>query len=291
MNALMRASASSLMFKPPPRRNFNTFRTDAENVLLKSIQGEYIHCCLVCPYGLETSLQTMPARPETQTEKVAIFMHGNADDVASCKSYGKWLADHLKMKVVLMDYPGYGYSSGEPSEEGMEHAALAVMEYVTCKLGFHASNVFLIGKSIGSYPAVSLAAHPAFSRYICGLVLISPVASAARCVLDAKYVPDFLLRRLDGIALSNILHVGRVETQMFIVHGSADEIVSVDNAHALIAHAGAETYYPPLFLEAGHNDIESKFQSVMLEALEAFVGECSQRESKLLAHSPYDGFF
>lgn len=291
MNALMRATASSLMFKPPPRRSFNTFRTDAENVLLKTIQGEYVHCCLVCPFGMETPLQTLQSVQGTESEKIVIFMHGNADDIASCKSYGKWLADHLQLKVMLLDYPGYGYSSGEPSEEGMEHAAFAVMEYVTCKLGFDASNVLLLGKSIGSYPAVSLAAHPAFSKYIRGLILVSPVASAARCVVDARYVPDFVLRRLDQIALSNVLHVGRVEAPIFIVHGLQDEIVSVENAHALIAHSAAESYYPPLFLEAGHNDIESKHQAAVLEALSAFVLECSQRKMTLLAHSPYDGFF
>jgi abhydrolase domain-containing protein 17 len=286
MNRLIRASANSLMFKPPPRPALERFREDCENVLLKTLGGDYVHCCLVCPYGRETQLQCFDG-----TARIMIFMHGNADDIESSKTYCKWLADHLQMHVLLFDYPGYGFSSGEPSEEAMEDAAIAVMEYTTTKLRKNASDVFVCGKSIGSYPAVSLAAHPVFANSIRGLILISPVASAARCVFEPKMVPDFLLRRMDSIALANIQHIGNVQTAIFIVHGSKDDVVSIDNAHALMAASSSTTYYPPLFLEAGHNDIECKFGSVVLDAFAAFVAECDRHEQTIVASSPYDGFF
>ena len=76
------------------------------------------------------------------------------------------------MNVLLFDYPGYGFSSGEPSEEAMEDAAIAVMEYVTTKLRKQASDVVVLGKSIGSSPAVSIVAHPVLAGSIRGLILI-----------------------------------------------------------------------------------------------------------------------
>ena len=121
----------------------------------------------------------------TDPGHLLLFFHGNADDNASSHSYCKWLADYLHMCVLMCDYPGYGFSSGEPSEEGLEDAALALMELATSKLKKNASDMYIMGKSIGSYPAVSLAAHPALD-HLRGLILVSPVASAARCVFEVK---------------------------------------------------------------------------------------------------------
>ena len=276
----------NFMFKPPTRPLMSDFRADERNVLLKSIDGSYIHCCLVCPWGLDTQLNSY-----TATKHILIFMHGNADDVSSSKSYCQWLADHFVMHVLVFDYPGYGYSSGDVSEEGMEDAAITVMEYATSKLKHEVSDVFIYGKSIGSYPAVSIAAHPVFCSGIGGLILISPVASGARCVLDTAFVPSFLIRSLDSIALANVRHIGNVNTLIFIVHGTEDEIVGIDNAHAILAAANAHTYYPPLFVQAGHNDIECKHDKLLISSMQIFLEECAKRvQRRYSASCPYEAF-
>ena len=283
MNRLIRASAGSLMFKPPaPRPLQSTFKTNENNCLVRSMSGDYIHCCLVCPYGQETSLQAYD-----NPGQLLLFFHGNADDNSSSHSYCKWLADHLHMCVLVCDYPGYGFSSGEPSEEGIEQAALALMELATTKLKKNASDIYVMGKSIGSYPAVSLAAHPALGN-LRGLILVSPVASAARCVFEVKYMPNFILQRLDGVALGNINHIHKVSALILMVHGINDDIVSIDNTHALMAASLPSTYYPPLFVEAGHNDIECKFSSLFLDTLQAFVNKYDRQLQDSAAFEPYD---
>jgi alpha-beta hydrolase superfamily lysophospholipase len=208
------------------------------------------------------------------------------------------------MNVLVCDYPGYGFSSGESSQEGLEDAAITVMEYATSKLQFDASQVFVIGKSIGSCPAISLAAHPAFANSIQGLVLISPVASSARCVLDWKKVPAFVMRRLDAVALANIEHIAHVRCPICFVHGLQDDVVSIDtSAFAIVRHLLppslaasclllplSDTYYPPLWLQAGHNDIECKFKDLLLNTIKDFTVECDQKEPAARVQSPYDDF-
>ena len=207
MNRLIRASTTSLMFKPPlPRPLLSSFKPDESNCLFKTIDDDFMHCCLVCPYGQETSLKNFD-----DNGQLLLFFHGNADDIISSHSYCKWLADRLRMCVLVCDYPGYGFSSGEPSEEKMEHAALALMDFATTKLRKKPADVYVMGKSIGSYPAVCVASHPAF-KDIRGLILVSPVASAARCVFEVKYLPDFIVQRLDAVALANIKRIGVVTT-------------------------------------------------------------------------------
>jgi len=38
-----------------------------------------------------------------------------------------------------------------------------------------------------------------------------------------------------------------------MVHGSNDDIVSINNTHTLMAASSPNTYYPPIFVEAGRN--------------------------------------
>ena len=124
-------------------------------------------------------------------------MHGNADDVTSCQ------CDHTQSNMLVFDYPGYCFNSGEDNttQEGMQEAAVTVMDYVLTALGHDTTDILIVGKSIGPFPAVSLAAQP-FTRTIRGLVLISPLASAARCVTDVKMFPRFVARSLD----TNLTH-------------------------------------------------------------------------------------
>ena len=283
MAFVLRSCFKSLMF-PAPEKPKRPWRSDACNKMLRTIAGDEVHCSLVCPFD------DMGAAPRKPEDRLCIFLHGNADDIESCTSYCQWLADSLRMNVLVCDYPGYGFSSGEASQEGLEDAAITVMEYATSKLQFDVSQVFVIGKSIGSYPAISLAAHPAFADSIRGLVLISPVASAARCVFDCKKVPAFVMRRLDAVALANIEHIANVRCPICIVHGLQDDVVSVDNSHALLTMAKADTYYPPLWLQAGHNDIECKFKDLLLSNITDFMVECNQKEPAARVRSPYDDF-
>ena len=131
------------------------------------------------------------------------------------------MCDHTQSNMLVFDYPGYGYSSGEDNttQEGMEEAAVAVLDYALTILGHNTTDILLVGKSIGSFPAVSLAAQP-FAATIRGLLLISVVASAARCVTDIQMFPVFFARRLDSIALANIDLISKVQCPVFFVHGT-----------------------------------------------------------------------
>jgi pimeloyl-ACP methyl ester carboxylesterase len=273
------------MFKPPARLPVHQFRQDSKNILLTAITGDKIHCRLVCPWDQDTQLA-----PYTGTKSLIIFMHGNADDISSCKSYCQWLADVVHSNILVFDYPGYGFSSGEDNttEEGMTDAAVAVMEFAITKLRHDLSDIVIIGKSIGSFPAVSLAAHPAFCAHIRGLVLVSPVASAARCIFDRKMIPNFLLQRLDAVALANINSIRNIRCPVFFVHGTRDDVVSVDNSYELLAASASD--FPPLWVDAGHNDIESRFQSLFVSSLKDFLQCCQTDIENKTAHSPYDAF-
>lgn len=286
MNGLVRASCRGMMFHPPRRPSQALFREDERNVLARSFSGELIHCQLTYPWNKPTSLRNYDS-----SGNALLFMHGNADDVASSQSYCQWLANELDVNVVSFDYPGYGFSSGAHncSEEGMLEAAEVALELLTNKLGCDMSKVLILGKSIGSFPAVSLAARSCCAR-IRGLVLVSPMASAARCILDTSFVPGFLMHRLDSLALNNLAHIGKVQCLVLYVHGTEDKLVPSENSETLKQATDYHSQHPALFVKAGHNDIESRHTSVFLSTLRNFVATCSTDLRDKNGASPYDFF-
>ena len=270
-------------FHPPPRLLQAGFQPNDTNILVQSVSGDMIHCQLTYPYDKPTSVNDYKS-----TNSIVLFMHGNADDVHSSRSYCQWLADALDLKVISFDYPEYGFSSGDStSEEGMLEAADCAFELIINKLKCEVSEVVLCGKSIGSFPAVSLAARSYCAR-IRGLVLISPVSSAARCVFDTTFVPNYLMHKLDSLALNNLSEISKVWCLVLLVHGKQDKLVLVDNSEALLLATNYHSQHPVLYVDAGHNDIESRHQALFLETLSNFVQTCMQNLDSTSSASPYE---
>src|SRR5580692_7402038 len=96
-----------------------------------------------------------------------IYFGGNAEDVAQNVPLFRTVFPHSD--VYLVNYRGYGGSTGMPSEAALFADALAVFDYVQAR---H-SAVSLIGRSLGSGVAVYVAARREIGR----LVLVTPYDS------------------------------------------------------------------------------------------------------------------
>ncbi len=59
--------------------------------------------------------------------------------------------------MLAVEYPGYGEYPGRPSEEQINADSEAVFDFLTRTLGVEESSIHLLGRSIGSGPAVHLA--------------------------------------------------------------------------------------------------------------------------------------
>jgi pimeloyl-ACP methyl ester carboxylesterase len=262
---------NSLLFKPPERKPLTMFRKDSKNILCTTINGNHIHCHLACPWDQETSIVDY-----TGTPNLLLFFHGNSEDVASGTSYCQWLADNTRSNVLSCDYPGYGFSSGEATESGMNSAAFAALDIATNKLGHKLHEIIVIGKSIGSTPAIHIASHNICAA-LGGLVLIAPVASGVRCFSLSVKIPKMILAEMDSWVLPNITHIRDVACPVQFIHGLHDDVVPCSNSHMLISAMPFPPLTDPVWLDAGHNDIESRHKLLFLNTLKDFIEVCSQR--------------
>ena len=285
-NHMCQMMAHRYIFKPPKRPQPQDHRKEANERFVRSIDGDDIHCQLVLPFDCPSTIETY----ERNRNGVILASHGNADDVASFHSYAQFLADRCQMSVVVYDYPGYGFSSGGlcTTDANMFTACEAALRFVMDTLKHPVEDITVLGKSIGTVPAVQLASQP-YMAQCNGLVLISPLASGARCMIDASYyqhIPAAIMTSLDLIFGPSVHRISEVQTLVFVTHGQNDTVVPISNAHALLAHCATSSYYPPLFVEAGHNDIESKFTGLFASSLVDFIAAARDRQR---ARSDYQG--
>ena len=86
-------------------------------------------------------------------DPLVIYFGGNAEDVL----YTAGLASHLDAKrTLVMNYRGYGGSTGRPGQQSLYADALAIYDYVIAQ-GEQPRHVVLMGRSLGSGMATMLA--------------------------------------------------------------------------------------------------------------------------------------
>ena len=130
---------------------------------------------------------------------LVLYFGGNAEEVS-------WMLDAAGTEMphvswLLMNYRGYGRSGGSPSEKALVADALALYDHAVKLPGVDARRIYAFGRSLGSGPAVALAAE----RQLAGLILVTPFDSLAAVAKRYYwYLPvDWLLRhRFDSIALA-----------------------------------------------------------------------------------------
>ncbi len=198
-----------------------------------------------------------------------LFLHGNAGNV-SHRLFQLRQLHEAGLGVLLIDYRGYGESTGSPTEAGLKRDARASWDHLTGRLGQSASRTILYGESIGTAPALSLARDLAASGApAAGIVLEGAFTSALDVARRAfPFLPLSWVLRLE---MDNLGAIRQVRLPVLFIHGSRDEIVPLRMGRALYeASASREKE----FLEvpgAMHNTVWSTSPDAVREKVRAFA--------------------
>lgn len=184
-----------------------------------------------------------PAREGAPT---VVYFHGNAEDVAGLGGLARALGD-AGMGLFAIEYPGYGRRAHEaPSAAGVLRAAESGLEWLVGS-GVPGEEIVLLGRSLGSGPAVEMAAR----GYGAAVVLVAPFTSIAD--LAGEVVPWAPVGLLLRDRFDNVAWAADVEVPVLIVHGAEDEVIPAAHGRALLeAFPAAELRTLGGF---GHNDL------------------------------------
>lgn len=190
--------------------------------------------------------------PATTTDRAPVLMytHGNGELIDF------WAGEFEQiraagMHVLLVEYPGYGRSGGNPSERSITEALVAAYDRIARDPRVDAKRIFGHGRSLGGGAMAQLAAR----RPLAVLILESTFTSLAD-ILHGYHLPDWMIRnRFDTRAV-----LRDYRSPVLILHGARDLNIPVAHAHGLTAAApGAKLH----LLDCGHNDCPRQWELVL----------------------------
>ncbi|MPZ42436.1 MAG: alpha/beta fold hydrolase [Betaproteobacteria bacterium] len=182
---------------------------------------------------------------QAEPKGVVLILHGNAGSIALRLDWLRMFHD-LGYASFVVDYRGYGRSSGTPSEQGTYEDARLAWAHLTKARGFAPGDIVLLGESLGGAIAAYLAARESPRVLILHSAFTSIPDVAAQIY---RFLPVRWISRFD---YDTRAYLGRVRSPVVVAHSPSDEIIPVSHGQALYAAAPE----PKIFIElaGGHND-------------------------------------
>lgn len=198
-----------------------------------------------------------------------LFFHGNGEIVADYDDVGE-IYQGMGINFIPVDYRGYGRSTGVPTVNAMMHDCHLVLDFFMKWLAQRGRRgpILVMGRSLGSAPALELAAsHP---ELIDGLVIESGF-SRIRPLLDLFGLSMESLGLSEEDGFCNLEKIERFRKDTLIIHGEADELISVEEGRALYEASGASWKRFLRIRGAGHNDLFFRGEKEYLASVREIV--------------------
>jgi uncharacterized protein len=153
-----------------------------------------------------------------------LYFHGNT---RSIKGWAKYAKDFYRYHydVVLVDYRGFGKSTGRKSEKEMLNDVQVV--YDTLAVQYRENHLIVYGRSLGSGFAAKLASDNS-PRY---LILDSPYYNFTKAV--QRFIPVLPMRYVLRYRLGTDKWLGKVKCHTYIIHGSKDRLIPISQSQKL----------------------------------------------------------
>jgi fermentation-respiration switch protein FrsA (DUF1100 family) len=200
--------------------------------------------------------------PNPAADFTLLVSHGNAEDLGDDRDWLEGLR-RAGFNVFAYDYQGYGTSQGKPSEKGAYDDENAAYDYLTSELKVTPERIIIFGRSVGSGPAVHLAAR----RPAAGLVLQSPFVSAFRVLTRIPILP------FDKFP--NARDIASVHCPVLIIHGVNDSVIGLWHGRKLFELANQPKHFVAVE-GADHNDLDIVAGARYPKAVQKFAASLGQ---------------
>jgi len=198
-----------------------------------------------------------------------LFFHGNGEIVSDYDDLGN-VYNRMGMNFVVVDYRGYGRSTGSPSVAAMMsdcHVILAfVREYLGQK-GF-SGPLTIMGRSLGSASALELASQsaPGFEN----LIIESGFAHAGK-LLKVLGIDPGIIHFQEAEGFGNLEKIKAWTGPTLIIHAQFDHIIPFSDGQDLFDACPASDKCLLEIPGANHNDIFMRGLNAYMEAVKKVV--------------------
>ncbi|WP_207492231.1 alpha/beta hydrolase [Aridibaculum aurantiacum] len=197
------------------------------------------------PVDATTNYHLVQFTTNQPAKGVLLYFHGNMKNVNHYASAATNMTND-GYEVWMIDYPGFGKSTGELTEEAMYQQALQV--YKLARTKYKPSDIVIYGRSLGSGVASQLASIRDCKR----LILETPYYSLTS--VAARYFWMYPLDQMIRYKFPTNEYLAKVTAPVTIFHGTADGVIPYSNAQRLKEVLKQQDEF--ITIEGGsHNDL------------------------------------
>lgn len=207
---------------------------------------DYEDVRLQTPDGESIAAWHVPAAPDAYgpgSGFTLLFFHGNAGNISHRVDSIAFFHE-LGLSVFIIDYRGFGESTGKASVCGTVQDALAAWQWLTERKQVPASRIILFGRSLGGGVAAALAAQVAPRALI-----LESTFTSLHGVGETMFpwLPKILFAE-DYATLSNI---AKLDVPLLVAHSPDDEVIDFRMGREIFESYTGPKYF--LQMHGSHN--------------------------------------
>lgn len=184
-----------------------------------------------------------------------LTFHGNAGNVGHRLPIGKVLAESLGCNVFMLEYRGYGLSTGTPDEAGLAIDAQTALDYIRERADLRNTKLLIYGQSLGGAVAIRLVTENQKEGGIAGLILENTFTSIRKLIPTAFPPAKYIARLCHQLWPSEeMLPKITVDIPILFLSGLKDEIVPAPMMKTLYDICKVDRKRWKTFPHGHHND-------------------------------------
>lgn len=123
-----------------------------------------------------------PSDARARSNITILMFHGNAGNIGHRLPIAKILEEALGCHVLMVEYRGYGLSTGTPNEKGLQIDAQTAIDYVRRRPELRGTKIVVYGQSLGGAVGIYLVKNNQKEGDIKGLILENTFLSIRKMI-------------------------------------------------------------------------------------------------------------
>lgn len=192
--------------------------------------------------------------PAKDGKPTILHSMGNKSSLTSILRYQPLIDDGFGF--MAYEYPGYGSTSGEPTEESLYESALAASSFLRNEKGVPRQEQVFYGMSLGGAVTAELANRMGPGRAVILESTMTSFPDVAKVKVE-NYAPAWLvpLHKLTFSQMTSLDKMSAIKAPLLILHGAKDSLMPKAFAEQLLKKAGTPANQKKLaiFQDQGHS--------------------------------------
>ncbi|MBF0233008.1 MAG: alpha/beta hydrolase [Desulfamplus sp.] len=245
-----------------------------------SFLGSHTNNHLLIPVADGIDIGACVHMTEDINSPTILFFHGNGEIASDYDDLGD-VYRNMGINFIVVDYRGYGNSSGNPTVFGMMHDCHVILDFVRQFLGEkgYIGSLTVMGRSLGSASALELASSASSTGssssstkpLLFDSLIIESGFAYASPLLEVLGISPASIGFREEQGFSHIEKIARWKSPTLIIHAEYDHIIPFTDGEALFNACGSEKKTLIKIPGANHNDIFMRGMKLYMDGIKEFL--------------------